>query len=184
MRTCRTECPRAAALEKRDDDGTTVVVGTTTGEEEKALSSGEDLMRGERYVLVLKDVRLRRREMRRRRRNMVVVRSACGYSNGRAPRIVEAFKEFGKTGVTGTFYRSEAVPEVGAIDNYGGPGPDSDAPTPPPPQTRPRKDGSDAAGICPFGGKRVRVFDRRTRLVHCNRAALRMGTRPQRLGDS
>ena len=114
---CRTECPRAA-LEKRDDDG---VVGTT-GEEEKA--SFEDLMRGERYVLVLKDVRFGggggdETEKKKYSRRQIRVRLL----ERKSPRIVEAFKEFGKTGVTGTFYRSEAVPEVGAIDNYGGPGP-------------------------------------------------------------
>ena len=109
---CRTECPRAA-LEKRDDDGT--VVGTT-GEEEKA-SSGEDLKRGERYVLVLKDVRFGGDDETEKRQIRVRLLER------KSPRIVEAFKEFGKTGVTGTFYRSEAVPEVGAIDNYGGPGP-------------------------------------------------------------
>ena len=82
------------------------------------------MKRGERYVLVLKDVRFGggdgdETEKKKYGRRQIRVRLL----ERKSPRIVEAFKEFGKTGVTGTFYRSEAVPEVGAIDNYGGPGP-------------------------------------------------------------
>jgi len=79
----------------------------------------EGLMVDERHVLVLKDVRFGGGDdvggNRRRIRIRLLER--------KSPKIVDAFKEFGRNGVLGTFYRSEAVPEVGAIDNYGGPGP-------------------------------------------------------------
>jgi cyclophilin family peptidyl-prolyl cis-trans isomerase len=41
-----------------------------------------------------------------------------------SPIVAEAFSSFAsKPGASGSFYRSEAVPEPGAIDNFGGPGP-------------------------------------------------------------
>ena len=77
----------------------------------------EEMMAGERYVLVLKDVRFGANDERRNREIRIRLLEK------RSPKIVGAFKEFGRNGVSGSFYRSEAVPEVGAIDNYGGPGP-------------------------------------------------------------
>jgi hypothetical protein len=76
------------------------------------------MMAGERYVLVLKDVRFGANDERRRNRAIRI-----RLLEKRSPKIVGAFKEFGRNSVSGAFYRSEAVPEVGAIDNYGGPGP-------------------------------------------------------------
>ena len=41
-----------------------------------------------------------------------------------SPIVAETFSSFAaKPGASGSFYRSEAVPEPGAIDNFGGPGP-------------------------------------------------------------
>ena len=41
-----------------------------------------------------------------------------------SPVVAETFSSFAKKpGASGSFYRSEAVPEPGAIDNFGGPGP-------------------------------------------------------------
>ena len=41
-----------------------------------------------------------------------------------SPIVAEAFSSFAsKIGASGSFYRSEAMPEPGAIDNFGGPGP-------------------------------------------------------------
>ena len=41
-----------------------------------------------------------------------------------SPIVAEAFSSFAaKPGASGSFYRSEAMPEPGAIDNFGGPGP-------------------------------------------------------------
>jgi len=77
----------------------------------------EEMMAGERYVLVLKEVRFGANDERRNREIRIRLLEK------RSPKIVGAFKEFGRNGVSGSFYRSEAVPEVGAIDNYGGPGP-------------------------------------------------------------
>lgn len=89
------------------------------GYTEKTGEAREGLMVDERNVLVLKDVRFGGGDdvggNRRRIRIRLLER--------KSPKIVDAFKEFGRNGVLGTFYRSEAVPEVGAIDNYGGPGP-------------------------------------------------------------
>ena len=82
----------------------------------------------------------------------------------KSPKIVDAFKEFGRNGVLGTFYRSEAVPEVGAIDNYG----DLDHRTLDTSDAK-REDErwKDAERVYADGRERVRLLDwRRPRLVH------------------
>ena len=69
----------------------------------------EGLMVDERNVLVLKDVRFGGGDdVGGRNRRRIRIRLL----ERKSPKIVDAFKEFGRNGVLGTFYRSEAVPEV------------------------------------------------------------------------
>ena len=82
-----------------------------------------------------------------------------------SPIVAETFSSFAKKpGASGSFYRSEAVPEPGAIDNFGGPGPPYalvQGTTRRHPTERP------AEGERPEGATRSRVPHRRwTRFFH------------------